>query len=76
MGLNSQIEKACFALSEMPERGHIPPELEKIGVLDYREINVKVYRIIYQVFGSDVYLHCVLDGRRDIQAILQQRILR
>jgi toxin ParE1/3/4 len=76
MGLYSQIERACFDLSEMPERGHIPPELERIGVLDYREIHVKVYRIIYQVFGSDVYIHCILDGRRDIQAILQQRILR
>ncbi len=76
MGLYSQIENACFDLSEMPERGHILPELERISVLDYREIHVKVYRIIYQVFGSDVYIHCILDGRRDIQAILQQRILR
>lgn len=31
MGLYSQIEKACSDLSEMPERGHIPPELERIG---------------------------------------------
>jgi len=76
MGLYSQIEKVCFALSEMSERGNIPPELERIGVLDYHEIHVKVYRIIYQVFGSDVYIHCILDGRRDIQTILQQRILR
>ncbi len=76
MGLYSQIEKAWSDLSEMPERGHIPPELERIGVLDYREIYVKVYRIIYQVFGSDVYIYCILDGGRDIQAILQQRILR
>ena len=76
MGLYSQIEKAWSDLSEMPERGHIPSELERIGVLDYSEIYVKAYRIIYQVFGSDVYIHCILDGRRDIQAILQQRILR
>ena len=72
----SLIEKSCSDLSQLPERGHIPPELERIGVLDYREIHLKVYRIIYQVIGSEVYIHCILDGRRDIQEILQHRIIR
>ena len=74
--LFSQVEKACFDLSEMPMQGYIPPELERIGVFNYWEIHVKVYRIIYQVVGSDVFIHCILDERRDIQEILQQRILR
>lgn len=74
--LVSLIEKSCSDLSQMPERGRIPPELERIGVLDYREIHIKVYRIIYQVIGSAVYVYSVLDGRRDIQEILQHRILR
>lgn len=32
--------------------------------------------IIYQVIGSDIFVHCVLDGRRDIQDMLQQRLSR
>ncbi len=71
----SEIEEACLDLSEMPERGHYPPELERIGVFHYREIHVKVYRIIYRVMKTDVYIHCILDGRRDIQEILRRRIL-
>ncbi len=33
------------------------------------------YRVIYQVSGSNVYVFCVLDGRRDIASILDRRIL-
>jgi toxin ParE1/3/4 len=63
-------------LETMLLRGHIPPELERIGVLEFREIFFKPYRIIYQVIRSDVYFHCVLDGRRDLQDLLQRRVLR
>jgi mRNA-degrading endonuclease RelE of RelBE toxin-antitoxin system len=41
-----------MSLADNPERGHIPPELERIGVYEYREIHVKVYRIIYQVLDN------------------------
>ena len=71
-----ELEEACLSLEDMPERGHIPPELEWIGVREYREIHCKVYRIIYQVIEADVFIHCVVDGRRDLQDILQQRLLR
>jgi len=74
--LFSQLKNTCNSLSETPERGHIPKELERIGIYDYREIHIKVYRIVYQVIGSKVYIHCVLDGRRDMQEILERRILR
>jgi toxin ParE1/3/4 len=50
----------------MANRGHTPPELERIGIYEYREIHYKPYRIIYQIIESDVYVHCVLDGRREL----------
>ena len=74
--LLSELKNACNSLSEMPARGHIPEELERVGVFDYREIHIKVYRILYQIIGPDVYIHCILDGRRDIKEILERRILR
>lgn len=70
------IKENCFSLSELPNRGHFPPELERIGIYEYREIHFKPYRIIYQVIESNVYIHCVLDGRRELQALLEKRILR
>jgi toxin ParE1/3/4 len=70
------IRNTCSDLSESPERGRIVPELIRIGISDYRELLVKTYRLIYEIDGNNVYIHCVLDGRRDIQTILEQRTLR
>jgi toxin ParE1/3/4 len=70
------IEQAITALTVMPQRGHYPPELDKIGIREFREIHFKPYRIIYSIHKNEVIVHCVLDGRRDMQTLLQQRLLR
>jgi toxin ParE1/3/4 len=74
--LLTKLEDTCNSLSTFLKRGHIPPELDRIGVLDYREIHYKPYRIIYQIIESGVYVHCVLDGRRNLQELLDKRLLR
>lgn len=35
------LERVVAGLADMPERGHFPPELERIGIRDYREIHFK-----------------------------------
>jgi toxin ParE1/3/4 len=74
--LLDKIEQTIMKLETMPLRGHFPPELERIGVLEFREVFFKPYRIIYQVIEKNVYVHCVLDGRRNLQDLLHQRVLR
>ena len=74
--LIDKLEATCQSLSEFAHRGHIPPELESISLSEYREIFCNPYRIIYQINNTDVFIHCVLDGRRDLQDILQERLLR
>ena len=70
-----QIEKTFFALSEFPDRGVYPKELLKIGIQEYREIFFKPYRIIYRVMDKNVYVLLIVDGRRDMQSLLQRRLL-
>ncbi|NQU28950.1 MAG: type II toxin-antitoxin system RelE/ParE family toxin [Candidatus Marinimicrobia bacterium] len=74
--LLNNIEERISSLSELANRGHTPPELESIGIHDYREIHFKPYRIIYQIIESDVFIHCVLDSRRDLEDLVQERLLR
>lgn len=71
-----QIEKKFVSLSEMPERGVCPKELLSLGICDYREIFFKPYRLIYRVVDKIVYVYLIVDGRRDMQTLLQQRLLR
>lgn len=65
-----------LSLAELPLRGHVPPELDRVGVTDYREVHFKPYRVVYQVLGSEVLVHCVVDGRRDMQSLLERRLTR
>ncbi|MFZ3071742.1 MAG: type II toxin-antitoxin system RelE/ParE family toxin [Thermodesulfobacteriota bacterium] len=73
--LNS-IEETVIKLEAFPMRGHIPPELERISVREFREVHYKPYRIIYEVRKPDVFVYCILDGRRDLQELLHKRLLR
>ena len=70
-----QIETAFSTLSEFPERGVYPEELLKLGIREYREIFFKPYRIIYRVMDKNVYVLLIVDGRRDMQSLLQRRLL-
>ncbi len=72
----NRLKELCHTLDELPDRGHVPPELEFVGVLDYREVHYKPYRVIYHIVENEVIVHCVLDGRRDLQSLLQERLLR
>jgi toxin ParE1/3/4 len=74
--LLTALRRTCLKLRRLPLRGNIPAELSDIGVVEFREVHYKPYRIIYSVESTTVYVHCVLDGRRDIQTILQERLLR
>jgi toxin ParE1/3/4 len=70
-----QIEKAFSRLAEHPARGAFPNELLALGVREYREVFFKPYRIIYRVLDKDVYVLLIVDGRRDMQSLLQRRLL-
>jgi len=70
-----QIETTLSALSKFPDRGVHPKELLTLGIREYREIFFKPYRIIYRVIDKNVYVLLIADGRRDMQSLLQRRLL-
>jgi toxin ParE1/3/4 len=63
------------ALETMPERGRHPPELLDLGFRDIRERFFKPYRILYRIDGHHVSILLIADGRRDMKALLMQRLL-
>ncbi|ALC17387.1 plasmid stabilization system protein ParE [Desulfuromonas soudanensis] len=71
----AQIERALTSLSEYPDRGTYPKELLTLGIREYREVFFKPYRMIYRVSENRVYILLVVDGRRDMQTLLQRRLL-
>ncbi len=70
------IEKLLAALALFPERSPITKELLSVGIRDYRETYFKPYRVIYRIVNRRVYVYLIVDGRRDMQALLMRRLLR
>ena len=69
-----KLEEVIGSLAKFPERASYPPELSTLGIQDYREIFFKPYRVIYRVLENKVYIYLVVDGRRDMQTLLQRRL--
>lgn len=63
-------------LEQLPERGAIPRELEALGITSFRQLSAKPWRIIYRTNETAVTILLIADGRRDMQTLLEQRLLR
>ncbi len=71
-----KIKQTVLKLEKLPGRGRVVPELRQWGIIDYREILFKPYRILYFVAGKRVIVQAILDGRRGIEELLSRRFLR
>ncbi len=71
----NKMEGVFGRLSESPNRGSRPKELIAVGIREYRQVFFKPYRIIYRVIDTNVYIFLIADGRRDMQSILERRLL-
>lgn len=74
--LLTKLETLCLSLQLLPERGHIPEELRRLAMTNYREIHFKPYRVFYQILEKEVYIHCIIDGRRDLETLLLKRLIK
>lgn len=63
-------------LATLPERGRLVPELVAFGIRSFQEIVVSPYRIVYRVRGREVLVLAVLDGRRDLEDVLLERLVQ
>lgn len=62
------------SLEQFPNRGSIPEETRALGETDFRQIFVGPYRIFYLVGHRQVTIFLIADGRRDMVALLTQRL--
>ena len=72
----THLAETLDSLSSNPGRGTVPQELRSLGVHAIRQVLYKPYRIIYRVGDRQVFVHLIADGRRDMQAVLADRLLR
>jgi len=69
-----KIKQKASRLYSFPERGRIVPELRDQGIIQYRELIVPLWRIVYRISETNVYVLSVLDSRRNIEDILLMKL--
>ncbi|RZT41780.1 type II toxin-antitoxin system RelE/ParE family toxin [Cupriavidus agavae] len=69
------IRASIERIREYPESGHPVDELGALTADRFREVNCGRNRIIYEVRGDTVYIHLIVDQRRDLTALLQSMVL-
>ena len=70
-----KIHTAANNLKKFPKRGRIVPEFKLYGICTYHEIIVQSWRVIYNIYGTNLFILAVLDSRRNIKDILFDRFI-
>ncbi|NMW22743.1 MAG: type II toxin-antitoxin system RelE/ParE family toxin [Chlorobiaceae bacterium] len=74
--LLEKIKDEAAALYTSPERGRVVPELHSCGIFIYRELINSLWRVLYRIVDSTVYITAVLDSRRNAEDILLHRLIQ
>ncbi|TFG63810.1 MAG: type II toxin-antitoxin system RelE/ParE family toxin [Nitrospirales bacterium] len=69
------IKRKTSNLYHAPTQGRIIPELKEEGILQYRELVIPPWRVMYRIAGQSVLVLAVLDSRRNIEDILLGKLL-
>ena len=71
----ADIKKAVRGLREFPRSGVVPDEIAQLGQTQYRQILSGKNRIIYEMRADEIFVHVIVDMRRNLSAHLSKRLL-
>jgi addiction module RelE/StbE family toxin len=70
-----EIKQKASTLYTYPGRGRIVPELQEQGIMQYRELIISPWRVIYRISKKSVYVLSLLDSRQNVEDILLKRFI-
>ena len=70
-----KIKQKASNLYTLPERGRVVPELRGQGILQYRELVIPPWRLIYRIAEREIFVLSVFDSRQNIEDILFNRLI-
>ena len=70
-----RIKDKASNLYILPECGRIVPELQDQVILQYRELIVPPWRLIYKIFDQTVFVLSLIDSRQNVEDILLKRMI-
>ena len=73
--IQDRLMEEILALETLPTRWKCPEEMLMLGITDYREARGPPWCIFYYIYRDVVGGAAVLDGRRNVSVLLQERML-
>ncbi|MFM0061401.1 type II toxin-antitoxin system RelE/ParE family toxin [Paraburkholderia phytofirmans] len=73
---SAQLQETITHIRQFPASGHLPVELEGFIEDGFRQALSGKNRIIYQVRDDTLFVHLVVDVRRDLRSLLQKIVFR
>lgn len=71
-----KLKQTIRRLKDFPLSGSVPEEIKNLGLSHYRQVVSGMNRIIYEVRQDTIFIHMIVDVRRDMTTLLTQRLLR
>lgn len=71
----AEIQAAIQRIREFPECGPVVDELSSLTADRFREVQSGKNRIIYEIRDDTIYVHLIVDQRRDLTSLLQKILL-
>ena len=71
-----QTKASIRNLASFPLLEAIPDELQTLNLTQYRQVVSGMNRIIYEVRKDTIYVHLIVDSRRDLLSFLMLRLVR
>jgi toxin ParE1/3/4 len=71
-----KVKEAIRNLKTFPLAGSLPEEIERLNLTQYRQVLSGMNRVIYEVRQETVYIHIIVDARKDMISLLTRRLLR
>jgi toxin ParE1/3/4 len=71
----ADIKEAIRGLQKFPRSGVVPDEITQLGQTQYRQVLSGKNRIIYEIRVNEIFVHLIVDMRRDLSAHLSKRLL-
>ena len=73
--LYHKLRRSIASLATMPLRFRQVPELHDVGLIGYRELIERPYRLVFRITDQEVVILAILDSRRDLEELLVQRTI-
>jgi toxin ParE1/3/4 len=70
----NRVNEVLASIAALPNRGSRPTELPAGTEGRYRQLYFKPYRILYEIADTEIIVHLIADGRRDLQSLLLRRL--